>query len=251
MTRLVKAELLKVFTTRMVWGMLALSLGFTLISLAALSILSGQEGVPSITESAGAIALFSSAASGLVFAFIIGTLVMTGEYRFQTITHTFLITPRRERVVAAKLAACAVVGAIFGVAGMLLSAVVAVPAILIKGGSLSVIDGDIARVGVGVIAAMALYTILGLAMGSLLGNQIAAMVVGIGWIYVLENLLVVLLPSVGRWLPGGAAQAVFGVAPPIGGTPYLPAWGGALLLAGYALVFAVVASTTTIRRDIT
>jgi ABC-2 type transport system permease protein len=31
----------------------------------------------------------------------------------------------------------------------------------------------------------------------------------------------------------------------------LPAWGGALVLLGYAFVFAVIASRTTMRRDIT
>ncbi|MEV7968642.1 ABC transporter permease [Sphaerisporangium sp. NPDC088356] len=250
MIRLVRAELLKVFTTRMVWGMLALSLCFTAIGLAALSFLSGSPGAPSLTEHDGVRNLFSQAGSGLVFAFVVGTLVITGEYRFQTITYTFLATPRRERVVAAKLVACAVVGLLFGLAGIVLSFAVGVPALVIKGGSLSLIGGDVARVCAGVVAVMALYAILGLALGSLLRNQVAAIVVGVAWVYVLESLLVVLLPSVGKWLPGGAAQAVYGVSSPIGGG-YLPAWAGAALLVGYAAVFATVASATTIRRDIT
>jgi ABC-2 type transport system permease protein len=250
MIRLVRAELQKVFTTRMVWGMLALSLGFTAIGLIALSILSGGQGAPALTEPDGVRNLFSQAGSGLVFAFVIGTLLITGEYRFQTITHTFLVTPRRQRVVGAKLVACAIVGTFFGLAGILLAFAVGVPAMLIKGASLSLIGAEVARVCAGTVAAMALYTILGLALGSLLRNQVAAIVVGVGWVYVLENLLVALLPSVGRWLPGGAAQAVYGVASPLGGD-YLPAWAGAALLIGYAALFATVASVTTIRRDIT
>ncbi|GGK90056.1 ABC transporter permease [Sphaerisporangium melleum] len=250
MIGLVRAELQKVFTTRMVWGMLALSLGFTLIGLVVLGVFAGQQGTPPLTEPDGALTLFSQAGSGLVFSFVIGTLLITGEYRFQTITHTFLATPRRERVVAAKLIACAAVGAIFGLAGTLLAFAVGVPAILIRGGSLSVIGGDVVRLCAGVVAAMALYTILGLALGSLLRNQIAAIVIGVGWVYVLENLLVVLLPGVGKWLPGGAAQAVYGLSSPMGGD-YLPAWAGAALLLGYALLFAAIASATTIRRDIT
>ncbi|MFC4587781.1 ABC transporter permease [Sphaerisporangium corydalis] len=250
MTRLVRAELLKVFTTRMVWGMLALSLGFTAIGLVALSVLSGAQGVPAVTGPEGVRNLFSQAGTGLVFAFVIGTLLMTGEYRFQTITYTFLVTPRRERVVAAKLAACAVVGLLFGLAGIALAFAVAIPALLIRGASLSLIGGDVARVCAGVVGAMALYAILGLAVGSLLRNQVAAIVVGVGWVYVLESILVALLPSVGKWLPGGAAQAVYGVSSPFG-SGYLPAWGGAALLVGYAAVFAAVASLTTIRRDIT
>ncbi|WP_424532234.1 ABC transporter permease [Sphaerisporangium viridialbum] len=250
MIRLVRAELLKVFTTRMVWGMLALSLCFTAIGLVALSVLSGGPGAPALTEPDGVRNLFSQAGSGLVFAFVIGTLMITGEYRFQTITYTFLVTPRRERVIAAKLMTCAVVGLLFGLAGIVLAFAVGIPALLIKGASLSLIGGDVARVCAGVAAAMALYTILGLALGSLLRNQVAAIVVGVAWVYVLESLLVALLPSVGKWLPGGAAQAVYGVSSPLGGD-YLPAWAGAALLVGYAAAFAIVASATTIRRDIT
>ena len=41
---------------------------------------------------------------------LIGIMVMAGEFRFNTITSTFLITPERKRVVAAKLAASSLVG---------------------------------------------------------------------------------------------------------------------------------------------
>ncbi len=57
------------------------------------------------------------------------------------------------------------------------------------------------------------------------------------------------LQPVGKWTPGGAAGAVTNSGVDLGlGTDYLlPAWAGAVVLLGYALL----ASATTIRRDIT
>jgi hypothetical protein len=36
-----------------------------------------------------------------------------------------------------------------------------------------------------------------------------------------------------------------------GTTGFLPQWGGALVLAGYAIAFAAAAMVTTLRRDVT
>src|SRR5262249_27393431 len=52
-----------------------------------------------------------------VFAALVGVLLVTGEYRFGTIRPTFLFTPRRSRVIWAKLAAGVLAGAAFGVVG--------------------------------------------------------------------------------------------------------------------------------------
>ena len=45
-------------------------------------------------------------------------------------------------------------------------------------------------------------------VGALVRNQIAAVVAALAWTFIVEQLLVALLPEVGRWTPGGAASAV-------------------------------------------
>ncbi len=59
-----------------------------------------------------------------IFAMILGITGMTGEYRYQTITPTFLATPRRARVVLAKMVAHLGVGLGYGVVCVLVALVV-------------------------------------------------------------------------------------------------------------------------------
>ena len=71
--------------------------------------------------------VMAAASSGGVMLLLIGILVMAGEFRHVTATATFLITPERRRVVAAKIAAAAIVGACVGVVASLLTVAVALP----------------------------------------------------------------------------------------------------------------------------
>ncbi|MBC7373823.1 MAG: ABC transporter permease, partial [Frankiales bacterium] len=86
----------------------------------------------------------------------------------------------------------------------------------------------------------------------LVRNQIAAVVGSLAWIFVVEQLLVALLPAVGRWTPGGASSAVLQLGD-LASTrgDLLPVWGGALLLVAYAVVLSVLAAQFTLRRDLT
>ncbi len=83
-------------------------------------------------------------------------------------------------------------------------------------------------------------------------NQIAAVVGALAWTFIAEQLLVALLPDVGRWTPGGASSAVLqlGELATTRGE-LLPVWGGAALLVAYALVLSLLATRLTLRRDLT
>ena len=99
---------------------------------------------------------------------------------------------------------------------------------------------------------MALYGPIGVGVGALVRNQIAAVVGALAFVFVVEQLVVALLPEVGRWLPGGATAAVLqlgDLATQRG--ELLPVWGGALLLVAYAVVLSVVGARSTLRRDLT
>ena len=68
--------------------------------------------------------LYSTAtAVGYVFPLLIGTLMVTTEFRHKTLTPTFLATPKRGVVLWAKILVGIVVGVLFGVLGVLSSVV--------------------------------------------------------------------------------------------------------------------------------
>jgi ABC-2 type transport system permease protein len=113
----------------------------------------------------------------------------------------------------------------------------------------SVADGDVALVLLGVLVGAPLYGVLGVGVGALVRNQVAAIVGALAWILVVENLVIALLPDVGRWLPGGAAAALAQLATPEG--ELLPAWAGGLVFLAYGVVFAVLGTRFVVDRDVT
>ena len=111
----VRAELLKVRSTRttvgLLLGMVALILLFVLLtgllsSVTSLSTTENQRQLLSIGALAG------------VFSALAGVLLVTSEYRYGTIRPTILFTPHRGRVLAAKLIAATLAGiALWGAMG--------------------------------------------------------------------------------------------------------------------------------------
>src|SRR5206468_5622011 len=71
--------------------------------------------------------VIAASASGGILMVLIGIFVVTGEFRFNTVTGTFLVTPRRSQVIRAKLIATTLVGIPVGIAASTLCLAVALP----------------------------------------------------------------------------------------------------------------------------
>ncbi len=247
MTRLIRAELTKLRTTRTVPVLLAAMVAFAIVTVIFNVTVAGTQGNPPLDADSlrGIVASPSRMVSGAVL--IVGILALAGEFRHQTITQTFLVTPDRGRVVAAKLAAGALVGLIF--AGVTTAAVLALalPWLSVKGVPIR-FTGAVGRELVGVLTAATLSGLLGVGVAALIRNQVAAVVGALLWVFVIEGVLpvVVRAPTLPRWLPGGAVRAL--IEP---GGQQLSIWAGGLLLAGYGLVLAAIGSRLTVRRDVT
>ena len=103
-TALVRSELRKITSTRLWWGLLVGAVVYTVIQAAANAALAGSDpgaGQPATAALDTAEAIRTIYASSpfqgsYIFAMILGITGMTGEYRYQTITPTFLATPRRD-----------------------------------------------------------------------------------------------------------------------------------------------------------
>jgi hypothetical protein len=85
-------------------------------------------------------------------------------------------------------------------------------------------------------------------VGALVRNAVAAEAGALAWMAIVENLLVNLLPDVGKRL-GGAASALARVDAPTG--DLLPMWAGGVLLFAYVIAFARVGTRFVLRRDVT
>jgi ABC-2 type transport system permease protein len=254
----VRAELLKLTTTRLWWIMLIVMLGYAAIPMGFTIAFAGQSNggvtIPGRDSVAFQESMWGTGSGGILFAAVLGVVMMTAEFRYQTITTTFLVTPKRVRVIAAKLAATVVVGLLLGLAVLVLTGLAVVVTVLIAGGELT-FSGTVVRIIVGVLAALALFTLFGLGLGALMKNQVAAIITVAVWIYIVDSIVnaIPALHSVAKFTPGGAAAALTNSGNTMGvDTTYLlPAWAGALVMLGYAVLFSALAAATTLRRDIT
>ena len=238
-----RAELLKLRSTRttvgLVLGMLAL---VTLFGLLA-GLLTHADDLITPENQRG---LFGVGSLAGVFSALAGVLLVTGEYRFGTIRPTFLFTPRRSRVILAKLAAGMLAGLVFGVAGEGLAFAIGYVCLRARGIPLTLHGGSLALLLLGTVAGIALFGGIGAGVASIVRNQIGTIVGLLAWGFIVENLLFAFVPSVGRLTPGQAQNALTGLTTdhllsPAAGGAVLVAWVAALALAGLAL---------TARRDV-
>ncbi|MCU1692237.1 MAG: hypothetical protein JWM64_1328 [Frankiales bacterium] len=251
MKALVRAELLKLSTVRLPVTLLLVTLLLATLSVCATVLTAGRDGAPLEKDDPQLFAVaLSSASAGQTVLLVLGILVLTQEFRFGTATPSFLVTPKRERVLAAKLVAVALVGVLFAAVSVLWTVGLTVVLMRVRGIEPD-LDGPLLEVLTGIVLVLVLYGPIGIAVGALVRNQVAAVVGALAYLFVVEQLLVALLPDVGRWLPGGASAAVLqlGDLATTRGDLLSPL-GGALLLVAYAVGLSAVAARLTLRRDL-
>jgi ABC-2 type transport system permease protein len=186
---------------------------------------------------------------GALFAALVGAMSITGEIRHGTIRPTFLVTPRRSLVVAAKVWVSTLVGAGFGLAASALAAGVGTAALVGRGVEVQLEAGDYALLLAGGAAAAALWAAIGVGLGAVVRNQVPTVVGICAWLLFVEGLLVgdvADIAEVGRFAPGALGEAMSGQDP---GTLLSPAVAAALL-ALYAAAAAIAGSLATTRRDV-
>ena len=243
---LVRTEVLKLRTARSTWGFLGVGLGLAALLGAASAATAGEDVAASLGSADNLANILGVSALPGVLMLVFGILATAGEYQHRTITQTLLTTPVRGRVMAAKLAAVGLLGPPIAAALMTAALLGALPRLLSAGDGMDLFDAAVLETVAGNLLASALLGVLGVSLGALLRNQLAAVLLVAGWALVGEGVVSVLAGRAAvRWFPGGTAQAV--IAGGDGELALLPA---ALALAAYAAVLAVVAARLTLRRDI-
>lgn len=242
-----RAELLKQRSTTTSLGLLAGMLGLVLFAVILHGLGLPAENVGGRSEQ---LMVFGRGAFlGALFAALVGAMSMTTEFRHGTIRPTFLVTPRRGRVVAAKVWASSSIGAGFGLMASALAAGVGTAALRARGIDVRLDGGDYVLLLVGGAAAAALWAAIGVGLGALLRNQVPTLVGICAWLLFVEGLLVgdiAGVTDVGRFAPGALGEAISGQDPD---TLLAPAV-ALVLLALYAIAAAVAGSLATVRRDV-
>ena len=118
----IRTELLKLRTTRLAAGMLAVAAGWTALVAAIEASRAGPGGmVPSLATSAGLRDVLTSTGFALIIAAAYGTTITSSERRHHTITDTYLDDPNRRQVLIAKVITAGLTGLVFGLAGTIVT----------------------------------------------------------------------------------------------------------------------------------
>ena len=191
--------------------------------------------------------LLSAGTSGALFASLIGVMAITSEFRHGTIRSTFLVTPDRNRVIAAKVIASLLMGIAFGLVAIGLSFGIGYAILAGRGIDFALDTNHVLLLVFGTLLMTALWAALGVGLGAVVTNQVFAVIGVIVWAFFVDNLLRALVPDVGRFTPVGASDSVTA-----GFADYLlaPALGGLLLLV-YAAGFVAAGAVLVARRDVT
>ena len=238
-----RSELLKLRTTRTVALLLLASAALAAfgVSVEALSTSTRE-----LAREATQRELLTGGTSGVFFATLAGLLAVTSEFRYGTIRPTLLVEPRRRVVLAAKLTTAALAGVLF--AGICVAVSFAIgPAILAwRDVGFAVTSAHVLTLIFGSIGAGVLSAMVGVAVGTLIRNQAGAIVALAAYAVAVDAALFAAAPSVGRYLPGKAGDALAGRAVEHLLTPGV----GAVVLAAWALAFVVAAAWRTAHTDV-
>ena len=244
MRDLLAAEYLKLRTTKTTWALLAATIGTTALAVVG-AIMVASNSKLNLESLRGIRTVLHVTASGGIFVLVLGVIVSAGEYRQRTATDTFLTTPKRWKVITSKLMVATSAGVVFGALSAGTAMAVANHLYQAKGYTFPLGSTQAWTILGGSVLAAALFGALGAATGSLVRNQISAIVGWMAFLFVIENIILGFSATLERWLPAALSRSL--VRDP--NADLLPQGTAAIVLVIYGVVIMLTAVLTERRRD--
>jgi ABC-2 type transport system permease protein len=237
-TGLIRGELIKLRTTRTALGF-AVGVALVTLAIVLITVLAGNP--KTIADKRSALAVGSTISALLLLFGVVGS---GAEYRHRTLAPALLVAPARGRLLSSRIIAYACAGLLIGLAMAAVAFAVGLPLLSGQPGP-SLRSVDYLRAAGGSLLTIVLSSILGVGVGTLVGNQIAAVIGSLVWIFMIEPLSN-LVGSISKFTIGQTATAIAGDT----GGKTLP-WAAAVaVLLGWTLAFVGAAILIDRRRDI-
>jgi ABC-2 type transport system permease protein len=237
MTAVLRGELIKTVSTRTVLCYAAGAVAFALVNLLVSAFASD---LTSLDDKRAAIAGFP------ILLMLLGIVGAAGEYRHRTAAPAALAAGRdRGQVLAGRAAAYALTGA--AVATLVLAVTFAIGIPLLGEEPGPALDGsDLVLIGAGSVLAAAISAIMGVAVGALARNHVAAVIGTLLLLFAAMPLLQLVSQTLFELTPFVSATAVAGDT-----AAENLSWAGALLvLLAWTLPVTAAAIITERRRDV-
>jgi len=277
--RLLRAEFMKIRTTSTGWLFLT---GFIMFTVLALTIngfgshyqlhpqqglASGAQALAQAAQARSPAGVATMAASmmtsgqriGVLFALLLGVLIVTSEFANQTAAVTFVTVPRRATVIMAKVYAAACCGALFWLVSTVLAAVATPLFLYSQHVSTSLAGWDVTRSVLLNLLGFVAWGVFGLGLGAVLRSQLVSVIAAIA-VYVgsfgTELVFTALYNSFHQgWMLGapviGPAVASEVMTTSGQAFPHAPpGWVGGVIMIGYTVTLVAGGIALTKRRDV-
>lgn len=252
LTALVRSEYRKTASTSAWWALL--------IPAAVLCWLIGliMAKVAALTTTFSISQAFSLGVIGTKFVAIFGVVCATSEYRHRTVTTSYLVSSGRLQLLLAKAALAGAVGAGYAIVCSVLSAA----GILMSGGDLTDGSGTFFGVSAVTLVVFFFWAVLGVGLGALLTNQVAAIIGLLVYLMLGEQLVnaFAVATNVGHiqgYLPGGASSdslnnlATSGAIGDLLSDSTTPWWLSLIIFIAYAIAIFAAGVAVSRARDVT
>ncbi len=266
----VRAEIRKIFSTRLWWGLM---LGLIVVSggLAALfASLVGSTSAGGSDRSQNPFLVMSKGTAQLIysggfsfnvtplFPLALGVILITQEFRHQTISATLLSVPQRVKLMLAKVVAVIAVGVVYGIVHDVVSGGFGGLVLALKGQKTYLGDTDILQTFAVSLLVFVLWALLGFGFGLLIRNQLAAVFLALGIAFIAHIALSIVFGALGwdtppKFLPDNLSVGMLVTSDPTGGAgadPYFSPVVNGLIFFGYAVVLSGLGSWLLARRDV-
>ena len=238
MNRLIAGELIKVRTTRTALGFGAAAVLLVLAGV-VISILAGDP--TTVADKRSSLAVGGAVATIML---LFGAVGATGEFRHRTLAPAVLIAPDRVRLFGARMLAYSLAALVFGLVMEVVG--FAIGGVLLAGQPGPGLEGsDFAEIAAGGLIATVLAAAVGVGFGTLVRNQVAAVVATLVWLTIAEPLIGLAGRDIGDHLPGTVLGAVGQ-----GGNDTMSMGTAALVLLGWTVAFCAAGALVDRRRDV-
>jgi ABC-2 type transport system permease protein len=252
MRALVGAEMLKLRSTRTTVWLLLATLAMACLTVAVSVPKAGDDRAPVALNDPSLLAVTVGGAFGvpMVLMVLLGGVAFTQEFRYGTVTSTYLVEPQRTRVLVAKWLSLVLVSLVVTTLTLVVSVAFSLALIASRDGAVS-LDSRFWQMMAGGFVVMAVYGVIGVAIGALVRNQITAVTGVLVWMLAVEHIVFPSYPVVGRWLPTSATYSLMQLDPSVDPDgELLSTSASGVLLAAYAVVAVTLALRLTPKRDV-
>jgi ABC-2 type transport system permease protein len=243
--RLVRGEIRKLTTTKLLWGFLAVLVVIAGLDAAVVAFGTDMDGSKAfIATAADQRSLMAFAFNAMMGTSLFGAIAVAREYGHHTVVPTFLTSPNRARAVVAQLTAVLLAGAVLALIGQAL--VIAGVALALPGTEYGflVSAGDLARLLGASALAGATGAVIGAGLGAVIRNLGGAVTTAVLVLFVIPPLVVQLFNDAVSWIPTTLFAVISGVSTEVN------LWAALMAILAWALVPAVAGLVAVRRRDV-